>query len=410
MDKQTYDIWNDDDGAAEEERTAKKSRRLRRFLIFLLVLVIVLGIVALAAWRDGTGFDALRRYFSYGSTENSGEEEYRYDESSANRFALLENTLVVLSDTSLRLVNQSGEDVWSTAIRMSSPALESAGEWAVAYDVGGNEIYVVNREGQVLNLETESDALIISVSLSEDGYLAVTTEKKNYKGCVSVYDLTGELLFAFNSSQRFVVDACSFDSGKKLAAATLGQENSVFVSNVVLYDLKEKGKGTTADGSGVEISSYADYDISDGLLLDLVERDGSLLAITDSCLDQTDGQGEDQWSYSYQGNYLREYDLGGDGFTALLLNRYRSGSVGRLVTIGEDGEELASLDVNEEIVGISAAGRYLAVLYTDQLVIYTPELETYATLVGTGSAVDVLQRQDGSALLLSADSAKVFLP
>ena len=107
---------------------------------------------------------------------------------------------------------------------------------------------------------------------------------------------------------------------------------------------------------------------------------------------------------------LREYDLGGDGFTALLLNRYRSGSVGRLVTVGEDGAELASLDVNEEVVGVSAAGRYLAVLYTDQLVIYTPELETYATLVGTGSAVDVLQRPDGSALLLSADSAKVFLP
>ena len=63
MDKRTYDIWNDDDGA--EEETAKKPRRLRRFLIFLLVLVIVLGIVALAAWRDGTGFDALRRYFSW---------------------------------------------------------------------------------------------------------------------------------------------------------------------------------------------------------------------------------------------------------------------------------------------------------------------------------------------------------
>ena len=408
MDKRTYDIWNDDDGA--EEETAKKPRRLHRFLIFLLVLVIVLGIVALAAWRDGTGFDALRRYFSYGGAESSGEAEYRYDESSSNRFALLEDTLVVLSDTSLRLVGQDGEDIWSVPIRMSAPALECAGQWAAAYDVGGNEILVVNREGQVLEMETGEDELIISVSLSEDGYLAVTAEKKNYKGCVSVYDLTGELLFAFNSSQRFVVDACSFAGGQKLAAVTLGQENSVFVSNVVLYDLKEKGEQTTADGSGVEIPSYADYDISNGLLLEILERDGSLLSVTDSCLNQTDGQGENQWTYSYQGNYLREYDLGGDGFTALLLNRYRSGSVGRLVTVGEDGAELASLDVNEEVVGVSAAGRYLAVLYTDQLVIYTPELETYATLVGTGSAVDVLQRPDGSALLLSADSAKVFLP
>ena len=81
----TKDIWNDDDGEREEGK--KRGHLLRNFLIFLLVLVIVLGIVALAAWRDGTGFDALRRYFSYGGAESSGEAEYRYDESSSNRFA-----------------------------------------------------------------------------------------------------------------------------------------------------------------------------------------------------------------------------------------------------------------------------------------------------------------------------------
>ena len=103
----------------------------------------------------------------------------------------------------------------------------------------------------------------------------------------------------------------------------------MFVSNVVLYDLKEKGEQTTADGSGVEIPSYADYDISNGLLLEILERDGSLLSVTDSCLNQTDGQGENQWTYSYQGNYLREYDLGGDGFAALHPGLHRRcGGVG----------------------------------------------------------------------------------
>ena len=60
----TKDIWNDDDGAKEPP---KKRRMLRKFLIFLLVLIAVLGLVLVAAWRDGTGFDALRRYFAYGT-------------------------------------------------------------------------------------------------------------------------------------------------------------------------------------------------------------------------------------------------------------------------------------------------------------------------------------------------------
>ena len=69
----TKDIWNDDDGAKEPP---KKRRMLRKFLIFLLVLIAVLGLVLVAAWRDGTGFDALRRYFAYG-TEAVGGEVHR---------------------------------------------------------------------------------------------------------------------------------------------------------------------------------------------------------------------------------------------------------------------------------------------------------------------------------------------
>lgn len=84
--------------------------------------------------------------------------------------------------------------------------------------------------------------------------------------------------------------------------------------------------------------------------------------------------------------------------------------MGRLVTVDTDGQEIASLDVNEEILSISAAGGYLAVLYTDSMVIYTEALEVYAQLEGTGSARNVVMRQDGSALLLAADSASLFLP
>ena len=63
----TRDIWNDNDG--EEEK--KPRRKLRGFLLFLLTLVAVLGVVMFAAYRDGTGFDVLRRYFSYSREEKT---------------------------------------------------------------------------------------------------------------------------------------------------------------------------------------------------------------------------------------------------------------------------------------------------------------------------------------------------
>ena len=48
----------------------------------------------------------------------------------------------------------------------------------------------------------------------------------------------------------------------------------------------------------------------------------------------------------------------------------------------DDGEEIASLDVVEEVLDVSVCGRYLAVLYADRLVVYNRQLQVYATLHG----------------------------
>lgn len=391
----TKDIWNDNDGEEEEK---KPRRKLRGCLIFFLTLVAVLGVVVFAAYRDGTGFDVLRRYLNYGSVEKAGGESvYNYDASASNRFAALGDRLVVLSDTRLRVLNASGGEVWSIAVNMSAPALHSGGGKAVAYDVGGTVLYVVDQNGDALTLTTSEEEPFISATLNGDGWLAVTAKLKGYKGCVRVYNSDLEEVFLFRSSRRFVTDAWVAGKGSALAAVTLGQESGTFVSNVVLYHLTEE-------------EPYGNYDVTDGLAAAIGWVDGKLAVVSDTSLTFADTKGSVEAAYSYSGAHLREYDLNGDGFAAVLLNRYQTGSVGRLVTVAADGTELGSLDVSEEIQDISACGKYLAVLYLDRMVIYNPALETYASLKGTEAVRGVLMRSDGSALLLSSESAKLFLP
>ena len=393
-DKQ-YDIWNDDDGETE----AKKSRGSRRILFFGLVLALVLAVVLVAAYRDGTGFDALRRYFSYRNQTDGEQVVYPYEASSQNHFAALGEHLVVLSNTNLSILGPPGTEVWSQAVNFAAPALVQAGERAVAYDVGGTELYLLDGDGELMHLSADEAEPLIAANLSEDGWLTVTSQKQTRKGWVRVYDPSLELVSEFKSSERFVTDACVVD-GKHLAAVTLGQEAGTFVSNIVLYNLEKAG----------EVEPAADYDVEDGLVAAIAEQDGRILTVSDTCLTIADPNGEVQNTYSYASAYLRGYDLGGDGFAALLLNRYRSGSVGRLVTVGEDGEEIASLEVTKEVLDLSAAGRYLAVLYTDSLVVYNEDLQAYATYEGTDYASGVLMRPDGSALMLSRESASLFLP
>ena len=122
------------------------------------------------------------------------------------------------------------------------------------------------------------------------------------------------------------------------------------------------------------------------------------------------GDGSLGGSYDYAYPYLRGSTLGGTDFGALVLSRYRSGSAGKLVTVGAEGNLIASLDTQRDVLDISAAGKYLAVLYSDELVIYTSDLAEYASLADTQYARGVRMRADGSAVLLGSQHGWLFVP
>ena len=78
--------------------------------------------------------------------------------------------------------------------------------------------------------------------------------------------------------------------------------------------------------------------------------------------------------------------------------------------VGSDGSVLGSLSVSEQVLSLSASGRYLAVLTADRLDIYTSDLTLYRTLEGTQGAQKVLMNADGTAMLVSSEYASLYIP
>lgn len=381
-------------GKAAETPPEEKRSGWKNAALCGVILLLVLALVAVAAYRGGTGFDFLRRWLAYGEEELSAE--YDYDAATNNRFALLGKGMAVLSGTELRVFRGNGTVALSKQVNLAAPALQAAGDLAVAYDVGGTQLWLVNTEGEVvLELEKESGEPIIAASVNAAGYLAVTAEKKGCKGCVSVYDRQQKLIFEFNSVERFVTDARVAEDGRTVTAVTLGQENGGFVSSMVTYDV------TKTDPQGA-------YTVSEGMVLAMDERNGRQITVSDTALTFAE-QGEVTGQYRYDGEYLRDWAVGED-YAVLLLNRYYAGSIGRIVTVGPDGKEIASLAVDEEVISLSAAGRYVAVLCAGELKICTPELLEYAVQAGTDRAKAVLMCDDGSALVLESEKGTRFVP
>ena len=390
---------------AEIKRRKKKPQRqqksrVRHPWLLVLTLVAVLGAVGFAAYRGLNSADSLRRLYTYSRLEKDADgraELFRYDSDRSATYAMLGDGLVAVSTTHIRLLGGDGGELWARTVNFKHPAIVVGRQTAAIYDIGGQELYLVSTRGLLRDMSGETGNGILAVSINDSDYLALTALKSGYRAAVTVYNTSLSPVFTFNSSERYVSDACVMNDNRHLAAVTLGEADGGFASILTFYafDSEQPVSETTLSGS---------------MVLSLGNVGDALAALQDDRMTVFRADGSLAGSCRYEYPYLRGQSMGGSGFAALLLSRYRSGSSLRLMTVSEKGEVLGSLNVQHEVLDVSAAGDYVAVLYGDSLTIYTAELTEYATLHGTEYAKQVAMRDDGTALLIGASRGWLYIP
>lgn len=400
MKKDTAKIYDFQPGDVQEEqpRRVQKRKKPRKWLWLTLTVVVVLGIVAAAVLWDANSFDGLRRSIIYARAEKDETgcaRLYYYENDATSRFTALDGSLVTVAANQIRVLDERSRVLYQTGVRFLHPDLVSGGGVAVAYDIGGTTMYVVDSKG--LRWQKEAEGELITVSVNPNGYVTAAYNKNGAKAAVTVWDSEGNEKFTFNSSQRFVMTAALGRDDRTLAAVTMGQEDGKFQSFLVLYHINsEKEVATTPIDGGV---TYA---------LETMQK--TFCAVTEQGLYMLDTSGTVKTSYSYGGQFLRRCVMGDGGWATLLLSRYKSGGYASLITVDDEGNELGGCDVDGEVLDISSAGRYVAVLFSDRLIIYDKYLTEVATLPDVSEARAVLMRSDGSAVLAGASSASLYLP
>ena len=399
MDKSSRDNMTLGGGNPQEEpprRVAKKSKR--RFLWLALVTLLALIAVVLSVLYDRVEFDGLRRRVLYAKAqkdENGCAQLNRYASDQSGSFASLEGSLATVSMHQISVLDETGKTVYDQSVKFQTPTLARSTARAAAYDVGGKTVYVLSAKGLVYRLDASGE--ILSAVLNDAGYLTVTSNESGCKAAVRVYDASGQPVFAYRSADRFIMTAALSDDSRTLAAVTMGQSSGVFTSYVVFYRTNSDTPEATCALTG-------------SLIYDLIPMDGLFCAVMEEQLCFLNASGEVQAAYSCGGDYLRRVDCGGDGYAALLLGRYRNGTQHRIVTVTPDGQALASLDVDGEVLSMSAAGRYIAVLFSDHMVIYDKNLAECARLDAVSASRQVLIRSAGYAVLAGSTAASLYLP
>ena len=389
MKKDTQSIYDLPQGDLQEEqpRRLRQKKKPRKWLWLTLIVLVVLGAVAAAVLWDANSFDGLRRSIIYARAEKDETgcaKLYYYENDATSRFAAIDGSLVTVAANQVRLLDERSQVLYQNSVRFLHPDLVSGGGVAVAYDIGGTALYALDSKSLRWQQETEGE--LIAVTVNPHGYVTAVYNKSGAKAAVTVWDSNGAAVFTFQSAQRFVMTAALGQDDRTLAAVTMGQEDGKFQSFLVLYHTdSDKMVATTPVDGGV---AYA---------LETLQRE--FCAVTEQGLYLLDSGGELKASYSYGGQFLRRCVVGDGGWAALLLSRYKSGGYASLITVDGDGNELGGCDIDGEVLDISTAGRYVAVLFSDRLTIYDKYLTEVATLPDVSEVRAVLMRADGSAVL-----------
>lgn len=389
-----------DPGNPQEEapKRIQPKNKKKKWLRLAVVTAIVLAIVALAVLWDSTTFDGLRRSFVYARAdkdENGCARLYSYDSDRSGCFATLDGSLIRSSLSQVSVMGEDGNMRFHESVKFRCAAIDSNGKRAVAYDIGGTELYVLDSKGLVHHITCDSE--VQSAQLGEDNKLAVVVNKSGYKAAVYVYDAAGQLTFEFDSADKFIMTAAVSGDGKHLAAVTMGQSDGVFTSYVVIYRMTRKEPTATC-----ELPGEAVYDLR--------TVDNTFCVVAENALYFVANNGTINASYPFEESYLRRCSLQGDGFAALLLGRYKSGAQGTLLTVDERGKVIGEVEADGEVLDLSASGNYVAALYSDHLTIYDKRMRECATLSNVSAAREILMRDDGSAVLAGNGSAALYLP
>lgn len=390
----------------DEQKAPNKKKRnvVLRVIAFIITAALVAGAVFLVVNHDRINLDSLKRYFTYRSLErnDSGQaKSFPYSGSSTDIFAAFGDDLLICSGGGVRLYSGGGVCYVEDSISLETPAVDICGDTAAVYSVGGNTIYLYRDRAQYAVL-SDPDWVILSVRLNQSGWLAVTTQQSGYKAVITVYNGEQQKSAAFRLSSSFVGDAVVTDDCDSLAVVSLGQDGTAFESTLSFYDLPD------AKNPGVDYDLTPSISCSLGNNVILALQGGDQIrCIGDYGVSVWNGKDVDSWSC--QNEYLKTFALS-DEFTAMLVGKYRLSSQAELYTIDKHGTPSVGRVINEQVLSMSAAGKYVAVLTANRLDIYNQDLDLYASLEGTNGAKEVLMREDGSALLISSETAHLFVP
>ena len=379
-------------GTVQENTAPKKqrSKTLRRILAGVLTLLLIVLAVLVFVFRDTLTGEGLRKLFGREAAEAEARDAFTYETGAEQIFASVGDGLAVASSSSVQLLNAAGEIVFKQVVSYDSPVVFGSAAGALFCGLGGRHCVFAAPNGE--SRSPASGGEILTAGMNENGWFYLVTAEAGYKALVSVYNSACEKQYEWWSGSGYVLRAALSPDNRSLAVVCAERD----CSRLHIFSLNSETERASAE-------------IADTLLFDLAYLSGdTLCAVGETGLRFFSGDGEEKGAFLLDGRYLLDYTLSRSGFAAVYVSAYRSGAGGTLLTLDGRGAQLGSVDLERDVVSLSAEGKQLLVMTADSLVLYNQELVRQYANETLMTARCAILRPAGDILLLHAYSAERF--
>ena len=372
------------------EKQRKWKKIIRIVLSGILIAACILATVLFAMTRNGKSMEDIKGSVVSLFKEAAKTETFYYDQGRNGVFADVGGSFLIASTTGVQMFGQDGTELVFKSSVMTNPAVDTCGDYAVAFDIGGTRVYVLSKSELIYSVTTEEK--IIDAAVNANGWITLCTQEEGYNGQVTVYNREGTAVYQWFSGENFLLAAALANSNGRMAVLTIGQE----ASRITVFDLNSE-------------EPRASIDISREVLIDLAFKSGdTLAAISTDHVYFLNVNGEVTAQYDSEGAVLTAYDLGGDGIVTAAYSDYKDSASGRIVTVNLKGEVLGRLDLEESIQSLAVNDRYVAALYGSGLVVYSVKLDEKASNSELTGGRTVLLREGKTAVVAGDYSAEIF--
>jgi len=370
-----------------QDKRRRRRRRSRFIMLRRLLILTVVVVLAVVLWRhwDTLAPDKLIARLRDSFTTSAGT--FPVDVSGTNVVTLdrAEEYVVAVSDSYLVFYNEDGAEVNRHACTYSNPLVRTAGEYVLLAEQNGKRVQLYTRSG----LETELTAKerILSVALNEEGRFAVMTRGlQNYAVQVTVYDKTGEQVYA-RSRTKLATGVALSSEGDRLAMLSVEASAGVIHSTVAIFPTV----GTSSE-------AVFTHTLPDTLLYRLEYMDdGHLAAIGETGVLLVDTATGTPTTYMAGDRRVLGGVVGSKG-VALVLRDYGDTASGSVVVLDTAAAPHAEVAFEGEFRHVSTDG--------DRFLVLTDNRVQAISAAGAGGTASI--EADGQRCVLTGDAAVVL--